>query len=147
MVYRNRSFDRFVCFDIHLPTQYVCLFFCPRFGRTDGRKDMVFVGRSLSKSYNVSKFSPCERNHTVSNVYPKLRPRRTRTLLRSSVSPTRRNYNICLFHEHDEEIHAFNIPIQTIVYRGRTGAVVSIADYGPKGPLFETWPDRRSLWP
>ena len=30
---------------------------------------------------------------------------------------------------------------------GRTGAVVSVADYGPNGPRFETWPVRRSLWP
>ena len=29
----------------------------------------------------------------------------------------------------------------------RTGAVVSVADYGPRGPWFETWPGRRSLWP
>ena len=29
----------------------------------------------------------------------------------------------------------------------RTGTVVSIADYGQKGPWFETWPGRSSLWP
>ena len=34
-----------------------------------------------------------------------------------------------------------------IFYRGRTGAVVSIADYGPRGPWFETWSGRRSSWP
>ena len=31
--------------------------------------------------------------------------------------------------------------------RGRTGAVVSAADYGPRGPWFETRQGRRSLWP
>ena len=30
---------------------------------------------------------------------------------------------------------------------GRTGAVVRVADYGPRGPRFETWPGRRSLCP
>ena len=30
---------------------------------------------------------------------------------------------------------------------GRTGAVVSVADYGLRGPWFETWPVHRSLWP
>ena len=25
--------------------------------------------------------------------------------------------------------------------------MVSVADYGPRGPWFETWPGRRSLWP
>ena len=29
----------------------------------------------------------------------------------------------------------------------QTGAVVSVEDYGPRGPWFETWPGRRSLWP
>ena len=29
----------------------------------------------------------------------------------------------------------------------RPGAVVSAADYGPRGHWFETWPGRRSLWP
>ena len=28
---------------------------------------------------------------------------------------------------------------------GRTGAVVSLADYGPRGPWFDTWPGRRGL--
>ena len=32
-------------------------------------------------------------------------------------------------------------------YRGRTGAVVSAAVYGPRGPWFETLPGSRSLWP
>ena len=27
-----------------------------------------------------------------------------------------------------------------LVKRGRTGAVVSVVDYGPRGPWFETWP-------
>ena len=30
---------------------------------------------------------------------------------------------------------------------GRTGAVVSVADYGPRGPWFETWPRHSLLWP
>ena len=30
---------------------------------------------------------------------------------------------------------------------GRTGAVVSVADYGPGGPWFETWPRHSLLWP
>ena len=29
----------------------------------------------------------------------------------------------------------------------QTVAVVSVADYGPRGPWFETWPGRRSLRP
>ena len=29
---------------------------------------------------------------------------------------------------------------------GRTGAVVSVVDYGPRGLWFDTWPGRRSLW-
>ena len=29
--------------------------------------------------------------------------------------------------------------------KGRTGAVVSVADYGPRGPWFETWPGRSLL--
>ena len=31
--------------------------------------------------------------------------------------------------------------------KGRTGAVVSVADYEPRGPSFETRSGRRSLWP
>ena len=30
---------------------------------------------------------------------------------------------------------------------GRTGAVVSVADYRPRGPWFETWPRHSLLWP
>ena len=30
---------------------------------------------------------------------------------------------------------------------GRTGAVISAADYGPRGPWFETWPPHSLLWP
>ena len=30
---------------------------------------------------------------------------------------------------------------------GATVAVVSFADYGSRGPWFETWPGSRSLWP
>ena len=30
---------------------------------------------------------------------------------------------------------------------GRTGAVASVADYGPRGPWFETWPRHSLLWP
>ena len=30
---------------------------------------------------------------------------------------------------------------------GRTGTVVSVADYGPRGPWFETWPRHSLLWP
>ena len=30
---------------------------------------------------------------------------------------------------------------------GGTDAVVSVTDYGPRGPGFETWPGLRSLWP
>ena len=30
---------------------------------------------------------------------------------------------------------------------GRTGTVVSVADYGPRGPWFETWPQHSLLWP
>ena len=30
---------------------------------------------------------------------------------------------------------------------GRTGAVVSVADYGPRGPWFETWPRHSLMWP
>ena len=33
------------------------------------------------------------------------------------------------------------------ILRERTGAVVSVTDFGPRGPLFETWPGRRLLWP
>ena len=29
----------------------------------------------------------------------------------------------------------------------RTGAVVSVADYGTRSPWIETWPGGRSLWP
>ena len=34
-----------------------------------------------------------------------------------------------------------------ISIRERTGAVISVADYGrPMGPWFETWPGHRLLW-
>ena len=30
---------------------------------------------------------------------------------------------------------------------GPTGVVVSVADYGSRGPWFETWPQHSLLWP
>ena len=39
------------------------------------------------------------------------------------------------------------IELMKIYILGRTGAVVSVAGYGPRGPGFETWSGRHSLWP
>ena len=33
------------------------------------------------------------------------------------------------------------------VLREGGGAVVRVADYGPRGLWFQTWPDRRLVWP
>ena len=38
-------------------------------------------------------------------------------------------------------------PFYEYPIRGRACAVVSVADYGPRGPGFEIWPGRRSFWP
>ena len=44
--------------------------------------------------------------------------------------------------------YGININTTTAIYAvGRTGAVVSVADYGPRGPWFETWPRHGLLWP
>ena len=34
-----------------------------------------------------------------------------------------------------------------LIMVGRTGAVVSVADYGPMGAWFKTWPRHSLLWP
>ena len=59
----------------------------------------------------------------------------------------------------DRELLSRNLKINTIqiitnTFRkthvfevGRTGAVVSVADYEPRGPRFETWPRQSLLWP
>ena len=50
-------------------------------------------------------------------------------------------YMYCLF------VYLFGLGLIRSVPGARTGAVVGIVDYGPRGPWFETWPGRRSLWP
>ena len=47
----------------------------------------------------------------------------------------------------DELGKIFSLNLISYPGRGRTGAVVSVANYGPRGPLFETWLGRHSLWP
>ena len=42
---------------------------------------------------------------------------------------------------------AIYIPLSHFTTVGRTNAVVSVADYGPRGPSFETWPRHSLLWP
>ena len=48
----------------------------------------------------------------------------------------------CLVAEQrgSDKVAQFKIVLQT-------RAVVSVADYGPRGFWFETWPGRHSLWP
>ena len=47
-----------------------------------------------------------------------------------------------------QSTNANKILIETVISIewGRTGTVVSVGDYGPRGPWFESWPGRRSLW-
>ena len=51
----------------------------------------------------------------------------------------------CVEYENYESHKPLRLVV--IIKWGLTGAVVRIADYGPRGPWFETWPGRRSLWP
>ena len=45
-------------------------------------------------------------------------------------------------------IFTFSVsPFYVYPIRGRAGAVASVADYGPRGPGFDTWPGRRSFLP
>ena len=47
----------------------------------------------------------------------------------------------------DYENYESNKPLWlgVIIKWGRTGAVVRIAEYGPRGPWFETWPGRMAI--
>ena len=50
-------------------------------------------------------------------------------------------------HEKKKTMHMVKIEKKISFSGGRTGAVVSVADYGPRGPWFETWPRHSLLWP
>ena len=40
-----------------------------------------------------------------------------------------------------------DLPIDSIISRCRSGAVVRVSDFGPRGPWFEPRPVHISLWP
>ena len=54
-------------------------------------------------------------------------------------------YIQCVFMHIPGSCHFLDFNVYQLV--GRTGVVVSVADYGPSGPLFETWPRHSLLWP
>ena len=58
------------------------------------------------------------------------------------------NFSVCVFSSFAESRARFYFRL-LIIPVGRTCAVVSAANYGPRGPWFETWPlGRRSFtWP
>ena len=49
-----------------------------------------------------------------------------------------------LYSCETSQMASLNFRVFTV---GRTGAVVRVADYGPRGPWFETWPRHSLLWP
>ena len=55
----------------------------------------------------------------------------------------------CIYKISDKAAGVCNIRyrIYFSIKVGRTGAVVSVAYYGPRGPWFETWPRHSLLWP
>ena len=75
------------------------------------------------------------------------------TLLISLKSPSSNTHLI--FSAGLSLMTAVSLPVQfTLIFMaviidnvGHTGAVVSVVDYGPRGPLFETWQRHSLFWP